>query len=120
MRGLAQADLDPAELGRVQRELGLDLPAVLEEAKHGADVVGADRQRRGVRGCEGLGGHGGRGRRRDRRRVDRGLLGGGRLGDGGGVVVAGRRGCRSGLVGAGGGRGERSGLAVSRRHTLAI
>ena len=64
--------------------------------------------------------------RRDRRRVDRGLLGGRSLGDGGGVVVAGRRGCRSGLVGGGGGRGLRSdcgdllaalsGVVVGRRH----
>src|SRR3954468_17304166 len=100
VRGLAQAHLDSAELGRVQRELLLDLPAVLEDAQHRADVVGAHRERRGLRGREGLGGRrrlqrrrrGGRGRRR----VERRLLGGGA---GGGAVVVGRRG--------GGGRGRR-------------
>ena len=65
-----------------------------------------------------------------RRAGSTGACWGGRsLGDGGGVVVAGRGGCRSGLVGGGGGRGlrsecgdllaGRSGLVVGRRHALA-
>jgi hypothetical protein len=97
VRGLAQAHLDPAELGRVQRELCLELAAVLEDAQHRADVVGAHRERRGLRGGEGLG----RRRRLQRRRggrrrgrVDRRLLGGGA--GGGAVVVVGRRGGGSG------------------------
>src|SRR4051794_26842244 len=106
VRGLAQAHLDPAELGRVQRELRLDLPAVLEDAQHRADVVGAHRERRGLRGGEGLGGRRGLERRRGGRgggRVDRRLLGGGA---GGGAVVVGRRG---GGSGRGGGLLERRG-----------
>src|SRR3954470_13171345 len=110
VRGLAQAHLDPAELGRVQRELRLDLPAVLEDAQHRADVVGAHRERRGLRGGEGLGGRRGLQRRRGGRRrgrVDRRLLGGGA---GGGAVVVGRR----GGGGRGGGRGDRGGLLQRR------
>src|SRR3954468_2264609 len=96
VRGLAQAYLDSAELGRVQRELRLDLPAVLEDAQHRADVVGAHGERRDLRGREGLGRRRGLQRRRGGRgcgRVDRRLLGGG-------AVVVGRRG--GGGVGGGG------------------